>query len=316
MDPLQFDSPRATQDAQAHARALSAFGGRLLQVRCRPQDPAAVAVALYASPAGELRVPALAVSRLTILLTPARINGGVQDERAQAYVAARYAVFLVPAGAAANWRLDAPARFLSLSFDAPALAASGIRGEGFAAGDAPLLNATVPGIRALVDELLLELDTGAPWSAEVTDSLGRLLLVRVARQQARRRVGANPLTPQAMAQLRAYMLANLSERILVGDLAAVVGLSTNRFAHAYAQRTGQSPHQAVMDLRLGQAQALLRDEGMPLAEVAAACGFASQQHLTQVMRRRLDVTPARYRRERGAGGRTALLHAPLGQAAA
>lgn len=35
--------------------------------------------------------------------------------------------------------------------------------------------------------------------------------------------------------------------------------------------------------------------GLNLAEVANACGFASQQHLTNAMRRRLGATPQRYR---------------------
>ncbi|MEM7710434.1 MAG: AraC family transcriptional regulator [Pseudomonadota bacterium] len=36
---------------------------------------------------------------------------------------------------------------------------------------------------------------------------------------------------------------------------------------------------------------------MRLAEIAYACGFASQSHMTDVFREKLGVTPGRYRKE-------------------
>ena len=137
------------------------------------------------------------------------------------------------------------------------------------------------------------------FAAEAVDSLARLLLIRIV---GRRRVGSdapNPLTTGAMARLRDNVMEHLAERILVADMAAVVGLSTNRFAHAYADRTGQSPHQFVIQRRLDRAVELLKGTRMGLAETAASCGFASQQHMTQTMRKRLGTTPAKLRTSHG-----------------
>jgi AraC family transcriptional regulator len=36
---------------------------------------------------------------------------------------------------------------------------------------------------------------------------------------------------------------------------------------------------------------------MPIAQVAAACGFSHQEHLTRVIRSHLGTTPAALRRE-------------------
>jgi AraC-like DNA-binding protein len=250
-------------------------------------------------------VPALTVSRLSIMLTPARLSGGLEGDKRQVFQSSRYALFLVPAGAAVCWHKASPSRHLSLFFEAEALAPAlalalaladgGIGPHGLNAEDEPLLNVNMPGIRTLTDELVAELEAGSPWSAEAADSLGRLLLIKVVRYRAHQRAARNPLTPLLLQRLADHVQANLCERILVSDLAAVVGLSPNRFAHAYSTCTGHSPHQFVMAQRLTQAQALLRDDPAPLADVAAACGFASRQHLTQVMRKRLGVTPARYR---------------------
>ena len=150
-------------------------------------------------------------------------------------------------------------------------------------------------MRLLVDELAAELQGSGPLAAEAADSLSRLLLVRLARRLVGRGPSANPLTPQLHARLRSYVMAHLAERILVSDLGAVVGLSPHCFAHAFTKSAGLPPHQYVLGLRLKHAIDLLRHAPASLAEVATTCGFASQQHLTSVMRQRLGTTPARYR---------------------
>ncbi len=299
----------ALQGSQAYASALGAAGGRLIHERLGERDPSSVGVALYASPPYDLQVPALPVSRLSIVLTPAKVNGGLDGERRRAFQAPRYALFLAPAGAAARWHKESPSRHLSLYFDAHALADGEIGQPGQRLDDEPLLNVCVPGIRALTDELLAELEAGSLWSAEAADSLGRLLLIKVARHRARHLVGGNPLTPQLLQRLVDHVQGHLAERILVSDLAAVVGLSPNRFALAYTACAGQSPHQFVMAQRMRRAQALLQNSQSPLAQVAADCGFASQQHMTQAMRKRLGVTPARYRCAQHPGRRAPELQA-------
>jgi AraC family transcriptional regulator len=209
-------------------------------------------------------------------------------------------LFLTPAGASAAWRKDEPSRHINIYFDS--LAFDG-------AGQPPLLNGSLSGGRALFEALADELARGDAFADEAADSLARLILVRLARQRSRARVCANPLTPLRLGRLADYVLAHLDQRILVADLAAVVGLPVNRFAAAFVAATGQSPHQYVLAQRLARAETLLRFGRDPLAEVAAASGFASQQHMTQMMRSRLGQTPARLR-SLSAGPRRG--HAPGG----
>ena len=83
--------------------------------------------------------------------------------------------------------------------------------------------------------------------------------------------------------------------ILVADLAAVARLPAGRFAHAFTRYTGRSPHQYLLSRRVEHATAMLRRGLDRLAEVAAACGFASQQHMTRVLRARVGMTPAALR---------------------
>lgn len=289
MDNSARDNPSpAGRSARVYAGALAGSGGREIEALQRCGDPAALAVALYASPPYDVQVPALPVSRLSINLTTAGVDGALDGERRRSYLAPRHSLFVTPAGASAAWHKAAPSRHINIYFHARA----------FGDVPAPLLNGTLPGGGALFDALAEELAGGDAFAAEAVDSLARLILVRLLRRRPRET--ANPLSDPQLQRLREFVEARLHERLLVADLAAVAGLSPNRFAQAFAARTGRSPHQYLLALRLERASELLQRTARPLADIAAGCGFASQQHMTQLMSRRLGQTPARLRAGRAA----------------
>ncbi|HEX3766190.1 MAG TPA: AraC family transcriptional regulator [Kofleriaceae bacterium] len=96
----------------------------------------------------------------------------------------------------------------------------------------------------------------------------------------------------------------LGARLSLNRLAHEVGLSPHHFARLFKATYGTTPHQYVQALRLDAAAAALRrDPAVPIAEVALACGFASQSHMTELMRRRLGVTPRALRRDGAARSR-------------
>jgi AraC family transcriptional regulator len=287
--------------ARAYSGVLGAAGGRELEALMRGDDPAALHVALYASPPYDLQVPALGVSRLSVTLTPARVSGHLDGDRARDFDTHRHALFLTPAGAAAHWRKASPSRHINIYFHAGAFRGDAL--EGLCAHDVatPLLNGSIPGLRGLAEQLATELHDSAPLAAEAVDSLARLLLIRVARGAHRRQDRRHPLNRATLTRLHDYVAAHLGERILVADMAAVVGMTPNHFAHVYSAHTGRSPHQFVLSQRLHRAMALLRASHLGLAEVAAACGFANQQHLSRALRQHVGMSPGRYRAAAASG---------------
>lgn len=297
-------TPVLAAQARAYLRALQPGGGveqrALMRGGGGPAAPGCVLAALYSSPPYDLRVPALALPRLSITLTPAPVHGALEDDRPRHWRTPRHALFLTPAGAAARWRKPAPSRHINVYFDAAAL---GEEEQGLAAlGAAPLFNLRLPGLGVLADALASELSEPQAWAAEAADSLGRLILVRLARRHGGRGAARNPLSPAALERLDEFVKAHLSQTLRVADLARVVGLSPSHFAHAYSRITGRSPHRAVVDARVAHAVSMLRHTGTPLAEVALASGFASQQHLSRVLRQRTGLTPTRLRREAAEAG--------------
>jgi AraC family transcriptional regulator len=95
-----------------------------------------------------------------------------------------------------------------------------------------------------------------------------------------------------------FMRAHLSGNISLEQLASVCDLSVSYFARGFKNGTGVPPHRWLVEMRLEKARDLLLNTKTPLAEIAAACGFADQCHLTRTFRRATGDTPGAWRRER------------------
>ncbi len=93
-----------------------------------------------------------------------------------------------------------------------------------------------------------------------------------------------------------YLHGNLADKPTLAGMAAAAGLSTSQVAALFRAAVGVSPHRYLMQQRVERARHLLRHTQMTIAEVAARTGFADQSHLTRVMRRAADITPAALRR--------------------
>jgi AraC family transcriptional regulator len=220
--------------------------------------------------------------------------GGLDGDRPQRLRADRHTLYLTPAHAGARWRKDVPTEHINLYFDPQdGDAAAGVpaSGAGVASG-VPRLNVSLRGMSPVIDALEQELRAGDAFSPEAIDSWGRLLLIALARGPgAGASAQADPLRGATMRRLQDHVQAHLSQRLLIADLAALVDLPPQVFAAAFVRRTGRTPHQFVLAQRVIRARELLCGTGQPIAEVALACGFSSQSHLTRVLTERLGHSP-------------------------
>jgi AraC-like DNA-binding protein len=79
------------------------------------------------------------------------------------------------------------------------------------------------------------------------------------------------------------------------ELEAMTGLSRYELARQFRAAYGTSPYRYSLMRRLDYARRRLR-EGVPLADVALAAGFADQAHFTRMFGATYGVTPGRYAR--------------------
>lgn len=106
---------------------------------------------------------------------------------------------------------------------------------------------------------------------------------------------SDAVAERAMDYLRTYY----SEPFGLEMLARVAGASDRfQLARVFRRRYGLSPHSALVQIRLAQGRAMLREQVTP-AESALAAGFADQSHFGRWFRRAYGLTPGVYR-----GGRT------------
>lgn len=103
------------------------------------------------------------------------------------------------------------------------------------------------------------------------------------------------LAPWQVRRILRHIVENLETTTRVADLAAVAQLSASHFAHAFRKTFGVAPATLVRRERVQRASDMVLANQMPLAEIALACGFSDQAHMSRLFRRQLDQPPGRWR---------------------
>jgi AraC family transcriptional regulator len=101
-----------------------------------------------------------------------------------------------------------------------------------------------------------------------------------------------------MRRVIAHVEANLSGRILIPELARLLGLSTSYFCRAFKCTVGASPRDYVLHRRIEVAQGLMLTTSEPLSSIAVRCGMCDQAHFTHSFHRIVGETPYTWRRTR------------------
>jgi AraC family transcriptional regulator len=104
------------------------------------------------------------------------------------------------------------------------------------------------------------------------------------------------LAPWQVRRAKEILDANLDGRVLLKEVARECGLSVGHFSRAFRSTTGAAPYQWFMTRRVEAAKEMLRDGRLSLSEVALACGFADQSHLTRVFTGMVGISPGAWRR--------------------
>jgi AraC family transcriptional regulator len=94
-----------------------------------------------------------------------------------------------------------------------------------------------------------------------------------------------------------YIEDNLGSKMALRDMADTVALSPSHFSRAFKQRLGSSPMSYLAARRVERAKLMMTSTRERLTEIALACGFADQSHLSRSFSRVVGISPWRWRRE-------------------
>jgi AraC family transcriptional regulator len=104
------------------------------------------------------------------------------------------------------------------------------------------------------------------------------------------------LAPWQERRSKDMISADLSGATPLTEVAAACGLSVGHFSRAFRKSTGLAPHAWLLQARVERAMSLLRGPEKSLSEIALACGFADQSHLTRVFSGRIGKSPGIWRK--------------------
>ncbi|MEO1038429.1 MAG: AraC family transcriptional regulator [Pseudomonadota bacterium] len=147
--------------------------------------------------------------------------------------------------------------------------------------------------------LVSAIRTGGAASAVLYESLARVFLVKLIQKYGLEREDEYAFTRSFTARHYKAVLdlvrERFSERITLDDMAAIAGLSPYHFARLFRTTIGEPPYQFVRRYRVEQAERLLAEPAMSMVEIALACGFSDQAHLSRTFKAITGRTPSQFR---------------------
>ena len=111
-------------------------------------------------------------------------------------------------------------------------------------------------------------------------------------------VAAPPALPDIVERVHRLVEQHCGEPDFnVSTLAQEMHFSSAYLGRVFAEHTGGSLMDYILDRRIKRACRLLSRTLTPIAEVAAQCGYANGNYFTKAFRSRMGVSPSEYRRE-------------------
>lgn len=100
-----------------------------------------------------------------------------------------------------------------------------------------------------------------------------------------------PLVAKAMM----YIVEHAHENIGAADVVRAAATNRRKLERLFKARLNRTILEQIHQIRISRAKRMLEDGGMPIAEVAAACGFQTNHQLCRVFKRYGEPPPSRLR---------------------
>ena len=153
----------------------------------------------------------------------------------------------------------------------------------------------------LLREIQTEAEAGEGHAAAVQDGLLAALFWRWARGLPEgglsREWRALPAAEARREEIAALLSRHVAGNPTVAELARALAVSPRQFTEQCRALLGAPPARLLLELKLGEAAAMLRHQGRRVSEVSEALGFANPFHFSRVCRRAWGRPPSVLRDE-------------------
>ena len=147
-------------------------------------------------------------------------------------------------------------------------------------------NAEAAGYRAagLLDQMM-----------RAKEALSQQLIVEPSQIVCRSSTDVTATAPREVLAALTVIKRRATKRLSVDDIVEATGVSRRRLEVQFRDHVGRSLLDEVLRFRLQHAKSMLMETELPIAEVAAACGYNSVSYMTQMFGRAMGITPVRFR---------------------
>jgi AraC family transcriptional regulator len=235
---------------------------------------------------------------------PTFVARRVQDQRPERTLIGPRRFCLTPGEAATHWEHNGQPEILQIylrqsTYESALMELTGC--DERLAEIMPRFAFTDPLLEQLALAIVGALREGVSEDQLYIDSIAQMIaahLVRKYSTRARPEIvqSADGLTSLRIKRLVDFIEANLDGDLSLEAIAAQVEISSLYLSRYFKSALGMAPHQYVVGRRIEKAKRLLRDTDVSVADIAFACGFSSQSHLSNRFRKIVGVSPAAYRR--------------------
>ncbi len=92
-----------------------------------------------------------------------------------------------------------------------------------------------------------------------------------------------------------YIDENYTKEIDIKELAKHEHMSYTYFRTIFKKKTGTSPNQYIITIRLRNASLLLKQTELSIKEIAESVGFSDQMYFSRIFKKRFGMTPKEFR---------------------
>ncbi|WP_165930813.1 AraC family transcriptional regulator [Paenibacillus sp. BK033] len=102
----------------------------------------------------------------------------------------------------------------------------------------------------------------------------------------------DPLMNESLRRIRQQALGKFSLKTVADELR----LSPSQFTQKFTKQFGKNPMDYVTELRLQQAQKLLKETSLPMSAIASRCGYENEYYFSRIFKQKMAVSPSNYRK--------------------
>lgn len=156
---------------------------------------------------------------------------------------------------------------------------------------------TSPDYQWLFGQIIQEMQLCRPRFEELISLLLRNIFILISRNLIKANRADNSLENEVELAMH-YFRENYRSEINVEDYALSRGMSASNFYRVFKQISGSTPLQFILKLRLSNAQNLLENSNLTIAEIASAVGYENPLYFSRLFNKHIGVSPSEYRKMR------------------